>query len=492
MKISRKSTNSRLTTTDLLIVLGQKGKKAKMPPGVKILPNAVASFNGTEREVCLTDAAAGPAKQVLQVGLGKAGKIDTDLVRRAAAIAVKKAEKNDATSATFWIELPAGGQSAAIGQALAEGAVMGSYHLDKFKSDPDKRTLKRVTIHGERTLLAGARRGEDIGKGNCLARRLQDTPANLMRPRDMVAEARRISRLSPGISIQVIDEKAMAKLKMGSLLSVSQGSAEPAYLIHLVYRPTKKAGRKICLVGKGLTFDSGGISIKPAAKMDEMKYDMSGGAAVLGTFHALAALQPDVEVHGLVPTSENLINGKATKPGDLVKACNGLSIEVLNTDAEGRLILADALAYASKKIQPDAMIDHPQPSPVPSSWHSVTNSAGSWGTMRHSSRNWSSPARRPQRGYGRFPYSINTGRPCKARSATFAIFTARPVPALQPAERFSPTSSAISRGHTSISREVHGEPLIATTREAPKAPASEYACLSTTWRSSNGRPLDLP
>jgi leucyl aminopeptidase len=144
---------------------------------------------------------------------------------------------------------------------------------------------------------------------------------------------------------------------MGSLLSVSRGSSEPAYLIHIVYKAAKKSDKKICLVGKGLTFDSGGISLKQPATMHEMKYDMSGGAAVLGTFHALAELEPDIEIHGLVPTSENLPDGKANKPGDVVTACNGLTIEVLNTDAEGRLILADALAYAAKKIKPDAMID---------------------------------------------------------------------------------------------------------------------------------------
>jgi leucyl aminopeptidase len=179
-----------------------------------------------------------------------------------------------------------------------------------------------------------------------------------MRPRDLVAEAKRIAKLSERISVKVLDETAMKDLGMGSLLSVSRGSAEPAYLIHLVYKPKKKAGRKVCLVGKGLTFDAGGISLKPSPKMEDMKYDMSGGAAVLGTFQALAELAPNgVEVHGLVPASENLPDGKANKPGDLVTAMNGMTIEILNTDAEGRLILADALAYAVAKIKPDAMID---------------------------------------------------------------------------------------------------------------------------------------
>ena len=357
MKISYKSTNSRLTRTDLLIVFGKEGKPVKLPSGVAVPANALSSFEGEEREVRLTDATAGSAKQVLLIGLGGGRKIDPDLVRRAAAIAMKKARATRAGSATIWVNLRLGKQAAGLGQALAEGAVMGSYQLGAFKSESKKSKLKRVTIHGETTVTKGARRGEAIGEGNCLARQLQDAPANMMRPREMVSEARKIARRSPRISLQVITEKGMEKLGMGSLLSVSRGSEEPAYLIHLVYRPSKKAPRKICLVGKGLTFDSGGISLKPAKGMEEMKYDMSGGAAVLGAFHAIATLEPGVEVHGLVPTSENLPDGKANKPGDVVKACNGLTIEVLNTDAEGRLILADALAHAARTIKPDAMID---------------------------------------------------------------------------------------------------------------------------------------
>ena len=357
MKITYKTAKSRLTRTDLLVVFGREGKPAGLPAGVTIPPNAVASFGGADREVRLTDATAGGAKQVLLIGVGGTRTVEADLLRRAAAIAVKKAAKTGAQAVTIWVGLPLGRQSEELGQALAEGAVMGSYQLTAFKSTAGKPGLKRLVIHGEAALTKGARRGEAIGAGNCLARRLQDTPANLMRPRDLVREARRIARKEPTISLQVINEKEMARLGMGALRSVSRGSEEPAYLVHLVYRPARKAKRKVCLVGKGLTFDSGGISIKPSGKMHEMKYDMSGGAAVLGTFRALAALQPDVEVHGLVPTSENLPDGKATKPGDLVTACNGLTIEVLNTDAEGRLILADALAYAARKIKPDAMID---------------------------------------------------------------------------------------------------------------------------------------
>lgn len=354
MKITCKSTSARLTKTELLVVLGKAGTKVRLPAGVAIPKHALESFAGEERETRLTDATGGPAKRVLLIGVGKGD--EAEVVRRGAAIAVKKAGKIGVGSAVLWTAAVSAKKSEISGQALAEGAVMGSYRLTGFLSEAPK-GLQRLTVHGDAALLRGVRRGEIVGRANCLARRLQDTPANHMRPRDMVVEARRIARDSAAIKLKVHDEKAMNRLKMGSLLSVSRGSSEPAYLIHLVYKPANKARRKICLVGKGLTFDAGGISLKPSAKMDEMKYDMSGGAAVLGVFQALAALQPEVEVHGLVPTSENLPDGMANKPGDVVKACDGTTIEVLNTDAEGRLILADSLAHARKTIKPDVMID---------------------------------------------------------------------------------------------------------------------------------------
>lgn len=357
MKVSYKTVSAKVTKTDLLVVLLPEGRKPKLPGGVSIPKSVAASFSGKSRETRFTDAIDGPAERVLLIGLGEGTSFDLETVRRTAAIAAQKAEKTDAASVTFWVDLKLGKSAQDFGQALGEGLTMGAYQLVDFKSSPKKRSLKKVVIQASKEITSGAKIGEIVGGGNTLARRLQDTPANKMRPKDMVAEARKITKGSARISVKALDEKAMEKLGMGSLLSVSRGSSEPAYLIHLVYKPTKKAKRKICLVGKGLTFDSGGISIKPSARMDEMKYDMSGGAAVLGTFHALAGLNPEVEVHGLVPTSENMPDAMSVKPGDVVTASNGLTIEVLNTDAEGRLILADALAYAGKTIKPDAMID---------------------------------------------------------------------------------------------------------------------------------------
>jgi leucyl aminopeptidase len=157
--------------------------------------------------------------------------------------------------------------------------------------------------------------------------------------------------------VRVFDKRDIEKLGMGLLLGVAQGSRQPPRLLHLTYKPKGKAKGRVALVGKGLTFDSGGISIKPSAKMDEMRYDMSGAAAVLGVFHALRKLDVPYEVHGVCACTENMPGGEATKPGDIHTAMNGTTVEILNTDAEGRLVLADALCYVNTKIKPDVTID---------------------------------------------------------------------------------------------------------------------------------------
>ncbi|MGB0644631.1 MAG: leucyl aminopeptidase family protein, partial [Akkermansiaceae bacterium] len=323
MKISFKTISAKVTKTDLLVILSPEGRTPKLPSGVTIPKSVEASFSGKSRETRFADTIDGPAERVLLIGLGKGKSFDLETVRRAAAIAAQKAQKTHAASVTFWVDLKLDKSAEDFGQALGEGLVMGAHRLVNFKRSPKKCSLKKLIIQSSKEVSRGAKTGVIVGEGNTFARRLQDTPANKMRPRDMVAEARKIAKNSPKITVKALDEKSMEKLGMGSLLSVSRGSSEPAYLIHLVYKPAKKTKRKICLVGKGLTFDSGGISIKPSARMDEMKYDMSGGAAVLGTFHALAGLNPDVEVHGLVPTSENMPDASSVKPGDVVTASNG-------------------------------------------------------------------------------------------------------------------------------------------------------------------------
>ena len=361
MKLSPKDTREALPRCDLVAVLGLQGEPPALPRGVEVPALALTAFQGEFRETRLTDALSGPAARFLEVGLGRRADATHERLRRAAAIAAKKAEKVRAKKLCLWIGTPIaelGRDVETAGQALAEGLVLGSYALRRFKTKPKGPYLAEVVLCGPGAAFArGARKGERIARANTFARELQDTPANLMRPRELVAAARTLARAGSRTRVRILDERALTRLGMGSFLSVARGSEEPAYLIHLVHRPRTRARGRVALVGKGLTFDAGGISLKPAAKMDEMKYDMSGGAAVLGVFHALAGLDLPFEVHGLVAATENLPDGRANKPGDLVRAMNGTTIEILNTDAEGRLVLADALVYAETRVKPDVIVD---------------------------------------------------------------------------------------------------------------------------------------
>jgi leucyl aminopeptidase len=199
-------------------------------------------------------------------------------------------------------------------------------------------------------LKEGIARGLAIGESMNFTRDLANEPPNILTPTEMAKRAQAMAK-EVGLKIEVLDEARMEKLGMGSLLSVSKGSEEPAKLIVLHYQPDgkpAKGGELLALVGKGITFDTGGISIKPAEGMDSMKYDMSGGATVLGTMRAIASLKPTVPVMGVIAAVENMPDGKASRPSDVVTASNGKTVEILNTDAEGRLILADAVAYAEK------------------------------------------------------------------------------------------------------------------------------------------------
>ncbi len=361
MKLELENRRDSIRPLDFLVVLGFEGKKPGLPRGVKVAAHALSSFRGEFREVRTTDALQGPAKRVLLLGLGKPAALDLERVRRLAALSVQSAERARAAALGLWVdpevESKVGGAESA-GQALAEGALMGAYSFQECKSKPKKAHLARAVLFGGGApFRRGGERGIVIGEANVFARGLQDLPANLMRPRDLVARARSLAMRNGRIRVRALDAAACQRLGMGAFLSVAKGSVEPPYLIHLVHRPRRKAQARIALVGKGLTFDAGGISLKPAAKMEEMKYDMSGGAAVLGVFHALPRLDLPFELHGVIAATENLPDGRANKPGDVVRAMNGTTIEVQNTDAEGRLVLADALVYSERKIRPDAIID---------------------------------------------------------------------------------------------------------------------------------------
>ena len=361
MKLTAKDRPAKLGRTELLVVFATKGKKPELPEGLELSAAAKKDFTGKARETRLCDPIAGDAKRVLMVGLGEGKSLGAEELRRAAAVAVKAAEALGVASATVLLsealEKSLGGADAA-GVAVAEGLVMGAYKYDELKSARTKPSLSSVLALGSGAdFKRGVRRGKLIAEANCYTRDLQNRPGNKMRPRDFANEARAFARRSTRITTKVLTEAQMAEFGMGSLLSVSAGSIEPAFLVHMTYKPKARSKGRICLVGKGLTFDSGGISLKPGAHMDEMKFDMSGGAAVMGVFHALCSMDLPYELHGVVATSENMPAHNATKPGDVVTAMNGKTIEVINTDAEGRLILADALCYASEKIKPDTMID---------------------------------------------------------------------------------------------------------------------------------------
>lgn len=360
MKCVAKDLSTPPPSSALLVVFAFSGAGPLLPKGCKLGVNFSSEVKGEFREVKITDSAQGPHARVMVIGLGKQADFDAERLRRVCAIAVQRADAGDCSSVAIWLHKSisaAAGGSHDGGCAAAEGALLGGYRFQQHKSKPKKVKLERIALCGDGGDFAkGVKLGQVLASANAFARDLQNQPGNMMRPRDMAAAAQRLARRG-GVRCKVLGPDAMRKLDMGALLGVAAGSSEPPQLIHLTYTPKGRSRGRIALVGKGLTFDAGGISIKPAARMWDMKYDMSGGAAVLGVFHALAELGADFEVHGVVPCSENLPDGKAVKPGDLVRAMNGLTIEVLNTDAEGRLILADALSYVCEKIKPDTIVD---------------------------------------------------------------------------------------------------------------------------------------
>jgi leucyl aminopeptidase len=255
----------------------------------------------------------------------------------------------------------------AAGQALAEGLVLGAYQYDAPRKEKPKKAhalQAQVAALGlsaadDAEFARGMVIGQKSAEGAVFARDLANQPANILTPTTMAQAAKKLS--GGRLTVKVLDEKAMEKLKMGALLGVSRGSVEPAKLIVFEYK-TPGAKGNVCVVGKGLTFDSGGISIKPAGRMDEMRYDMCGAGAVMGLFHALkngalGSYKPKHNVIGVIAAAENMPDADAQRPGDVVTAMDGHTIEVLNTDAEGRLVLADAICYAKKLYKPAKMCD---------------------------------------------------------------------------------------------------------------------------------------
>jgi leucyl aminopeptidase len=250
--------------------------------------------------------------------------------------------------------------TASHAQALctAVGDSVYVYRHTKPSAAPDSKLMRVVLCAApadESAASDGLQRGRAIAAGIALARECANRPGNHFTPTHLAAEATRLGK-AHGLEVEVLNRKDVHKLGMGSFLAVAQGSSEPLKFVVLKYQGAAKSSAPVVLVGKGITFDTGGISMKPAADMDEMKFDMGGAASVLGTFRALAELKPKINVIGLIPACENMPGGDAVKPGDVVTSLSGQTIEILNTDAEGRLILCDALTYA-ERFKPSAVID---------------------------------------------------------------------------------------------------------------------------------------
>ena len=315
-----------------------------------------------KRDETLLVYGSGKAQRILLVGVGKAGEVTRSALRRAAAVGAKRARTIGATAFAFAIAVEArGGVSATeVGQVVVEGAAHGGWQFTELKQagDDPKPELEAVAVVVDPADASAAETGRSIGDaiaaGHRLTRGLQMQPGNVCTPTYLADQAAQLAN-TYGFTLTVLDRAQLKKEGMGALLAVAQGSAEEPRFIALEY---KGGGTQapVVLVGKGVTFDSGGISIKPAQSMEDMKFDMSGAAAVLGTFDALGRLKPKLNVVGLIPSTENLPSGTAVKPGDVIKSHLGKTIEIINTDAEGRLILCDALSYA-RRFKPAAVLD---------------------------------------------------------------------------------------------------------------------------------------
>ena len=300
--------------------------------------------------------------KLVAVGYGKAKDLDINRYRKACGTAIRKLQNMHVKAADVWLLADEVKDCDDIDKAkhLVEAMGAAVYRFDRMKSKAEKTqpitlALNVSTQAQLKKVRQGLKQGKAINTGVTLAKDLANLPGNVCTPSYLAQQARNLQKKYP-IKTRILGQSQMEKLGMGALLSVSRGSRQPPKLIIMEYRAGSRTKPPIALVGKGLTFDAGGISLKPAAKMDEMTYDMCGAASVFGALVAVAELKLPINVVGVVPSSENLPDGDANKPGDIVTALSGKTIEVLNTDAEGRLILCDALTY-TERFKPAAVID---------------------------------------------------------------------------------------------------------------------------------------
>jgi leucyl aminopeptidase len=300
----------------------------------------------------------GAVRKLALIGLGDGEDLTAEGVRRAAAAAVRTAKREKCK--TLGLSLPSGSLSPTrAAQAIAEGIYLTLHQDNRFKSDADTKTgaIETIDVLGFEGQEAALTLGRQVSDGVILARELVAAPPNVVTPQALADTAAEIAA-DYGLTVEILERDTCEEMGMGAFLGVAQASDLPPKFIHLTYTPEGTPRRKVAIVGKGLTFDSGGLNIKAGAgsMIEMMKFDMGGAAATFGAAKAIAQIKPDVEVHFISAATENMISGRALRPGDILTASNGKTIEVNNTDAEGRLTLADALVFA-EKLGVDAIVD---------------------------------------------------------------------------------------------------------------------------------------
>jgi leucyl aminopeptidase len=370
ISLSTKSVFNANVSAQIIFVEHDVDLKKALKPLLEYYPNLVdlahqRNFRGAAQDVMVLPMAIG-VRYVIIVGLGqKSGKtIPIESYRRSLSKGIRAAVGLRAPSIA--VELPAPNLFAVSTEYLAEQSViiglMSTYHFDEFITQEDRKEqnveelILCVDAKDKIAAQKAIKRAEPIARAVNMTRHWIDAPPLHMTPYCLAQKAQEIGK-EQGLKVTLFDEAQITKMGMGGLAAVSKGSDIDCYLAILEYKTTKKNAPTVAIVGKGITFDSGGLSIKPAQSMETMKDDMSGAAAVIATMQVIAQLKPNINIVALAPISENLPSGKATKPGDIIRFYNGKTAEIKNTDAEGRLILADALSYAVKHYKPDAIID---------------------------------------------------------------------------------------------------------------------------------------
>ena len=358
MKINLALTPAAQTETECLVAVvldrGEKDKTEAFVSADKALQQAAAELissgdvTGKNFEVTWLHKPSGlKAKRLLLIGGGKANKFSSSELRKLAGAAVRALKPRSLRSLAF--ALPEAVTPADAVRAIAEGAIVGNFDPDTYKSDRKDQSVESLTViaTGDQASLQRAlHEGRILGESQNFTRELVNEPSNRMTPTILANRAQEMAK-EVGLKCEVYGADKLKELKMGAFWGVAQGSDEPPALIVMRYEPAGAPEKPVLgLVGKGVTFDTGGISIKPADNMEKMKYDMAGGATMIGAMRAIALLKPKVKVIGIVCATENMPSGKAQKPGDVQTAMSGKTIEVINTDAEGRMVLADGLCYA--------------------------------------------------------------------------------------------------------------------------------------------------